>query len=434
MRSILFALIALAACVLVHGHPFERAMTSNKWVTIWSAAVQSETNGGLPPSPYNNSKYAFLDDTTIRQTFHVTLEASTIRLRISNQFSIFPLDITSMTVAIPQANSSGITTGQPTIKTNTLEKVTFSGDASFVVPPSALIVSDPINFTIPVGSDLSVSLYLANGQQGTNLTVHGDSQTTSWFTQGGDQTHSQNFTHKSTVSQRQWLYVEAVEGWLDSGSRSIITLGDSITDGYQTTIDGNDRWADDLFKRLQANSATTNLAVINKGITAGTVLNNRAGYGAVARVETDVIAQPGRAYVILLEGVNDIGTADNSSEAQYAIGTALIQGYQQIIQKCHTFNIPVIGASLTPFINPKGPPDPIREKTRLRLNDFILNSGMFDATVDFAAAIVNKTHPDQQQGRYASDYLHPNQLGYQKLADSIDLGIFARLEGGVSGY
>ncbi len=435
MRNILLAALALATFTCAQLHPTRRWWTSNHWVNIWTMAPASENNNGLPGLPYNVSETGFLNGTTIRQTFHVSLGASTIRLRISNEFSIFPLPITSMTVALPKANSSGITTGQPTIVTSSLETVTFSGgNTSFEAPPNALIVSDPINFTIPARSDISVSLYLADGQMGANLTTHGDSQTTSWFTHTGDQTRAQNFSDKSTVSQRQWLYVEAIEGWLDSGSRSLICLGDSITDGYQTTIDGNDRWADDLFRRLQNNPGTKDLAVLNKGISAGTVLNDRAGLGAVARIETDVIAQPGTAYVLLLYGVNDIGTADNTTEAQNAIGTALIKGYEQIIRKIHTFNIPVIGATLTPFINPAGPPDPIREQTRLRLNDFILHSGQFDATVDFAAAIANKTVPSQQQLRLASDFLHPNQLGYQAMADSIDLGIFSRLQGGVSGY
>ncbi len=438
MRTIFLTVLALAASsTSATIHPFRRWSSSNNhWVNIWTSAPASRLNTGLPGSPYNSSESGFLNGTTIRQTFHVTLGASTIRLAISNQFSIFPLSITSMTVALPQANSSGITTGQPTIKTDTLETVTFYGNTSFEAPPNALIFSDPVNFTIPSGTEISVSIYLADGQMGTNYTGHGDSQTTSWFTHSGDQTSSANFTGKSTIVSAQWLYVEAIQGWLDSSSsRSLICLGDSITDGYQSTIDGNDRWVDDLFRRLQNDSSTENtIAVLNKGQTAGTVLNDRSGYSAVARIESDIISQPGTAYALIFEGVNDIGTADNTTSAQYAIGTQLIQGYTQIIRKIHTFNIPVIGVTITPFINPSGPSDPIREQTRLRVNDWIRTSGEYDAVFDFSAAIDNKTVPSQMQGRYASDYLHPNQLGYQALADSIDLSVFSTLNGGVDQY
>ena len=420
-----------------------RWWNGDHWVTIWGRGVESEPPSVLPPAPYNGTTTSLgsvvFQDTTIRQTFQVTLGASNIRLRISNEFSNYPLNLTAVSVALPQANSTGDTLGQPTIQADTLQQVTFSGNSSIVIPPSAKIVSDPINITLGASEVLAVSLYLADGQQGSNITAHFDSATTSWFTLGGDQTSAQNFTDKSAVSLINWVYVEGIEGWLDSNSRSLVAVGDSITDGFYVIPDGSTRWLDDLFVRMQADQSTKDIAIVNKGIGANTVLNNIVGLGALARIDSDVIAQPGVAYGLIFEGVNDIAGASNDSAIQDSIYVQLVEGYEQFVTRLHTFGIPVIGCTITPFQPPATDPVQIgfysatRERTRLRVNDWIRNSGKFDAVVDFSAAVSNHSIPAQIQLQYAAaDFLHFSQEGYQALADAFDLSIFSQLQGGAN--
>ena len=143
----------------------------------------------LPPAPFNGTKNCvgavYFQDTTIRQTFQITLGASNIRLRISNEFSAYPLSLSAVSVALPQANSTGSTLGQPTIQAETTQPVTFSGNSSSVIPPSAKLVSDPINIRLGAHDLVTVSIYLADGQHGSNVTAHFDADTTTWFTQGG---------------------------------------------------------------------------------------------------------------------------------------------------------------------------------------------------------------------------------------------------------
>ena len=219
----------------------------------------------------------------------------------------------------------------------------------------------------------------------------------------------------------------------------MVAVGDSITDGAYNTLDGSTRWLDDLFVRMQQNSTTGNIAIVNKGISANTVLNNRVGLGAIARIDSDVIAQPGTAYGLIFEGTNDIGTFSNDSAIQEDLYHQLVQGFDQFVTRLHTFGIPAIGCTITPFQPPKDNPvqigyySPTRDDTRTRVNDWIRNSGRFDAVVDFDAAIRNQSVPTQIQLAWASlDFLHPNNKGYEVMAGAFDLGVFERLKGGAN--
>ena len=436
LSSLLVAWLSLA-----YGSALDRRWwNGNHWVTIWGRSPQTLTTSSLPPAPYNGTSAGFLNGTTVRQTIPVTLGADIWRLRISNAFSAYPLHLTSMTVALPTPNATGSTLGQPGIQTDTLQTVKFSGSSSYTVPPSALVVSDPINFTLPANGVVSISLYLENGQEGANVTGHLDTATISWFTNAGDQTAAANFSDPSSVGLRLWPYIEGIEGWLDSGSRSMVAVGDSITDGAFNTIDASTRWLDDLFFRMQNDTSTTNIGIVNKGISANTILNNRAGIGALGRVETDVLAQPGTAYGLIFEGTNDIGVASNDSDVQYDLANQLIEGFEQFITRLHAFSIPVIGCTITPFQPP--PTDPVQigyysdthERTRNQVNDWIRNSGWFDAVVDFDLAIRNESNPSQiQLGLASQDFLHPNNQGYVVMADAFDLSVFDRLQGGWTG-
>ncbi len=436
-----FALVVLSVTFALAAPLSKRWWTSNHWVDIWTMAPLLDTSLGLPPPPYNQSETGVFNDTTIRQTFHMTLDADQIRLRVDNQFSATVLSVTSMTVALTAANATGATSGQPTIQTDSVQTITFNGNSSIQVPPNAIIVSDPVNLTVVVHQDISVSLYLANGQTGYNVTAHDASVTTSWFTTGGDQTSAYNFTDASTVAFNKWYYVSGVEAWKSSDSRAAIAIGDSITDHIGATLNGNDGWVDYLFDRMQADGSTRDIALVNKGISGNTILTDAVGIDAVGRIDTDAIIQAGVGYVLLFEGVNDIGRAANTTAAQDDVYSRLIQGYEQIITKLHTFGIPVFGSTITPFgapsyaKTPNGYSNPTREQTRLRVNYWIINGGRLDYAFDFASAIANETVLSQMQDQYSSgDYLHPNPKAYKLMASVVDLSKFGQFANGVSNY
>jgi lysophospholipase L1-like esterase len=207
-------------------------------------------------------------------------------------------------------------------------------------------------------------------------------------------------------------------------------------------MNGNLRWVDDLFRRMQQSPETKNIAVLNAGI-GGNHLNTDPGQGpnAVARIGRDVLAQPGIRYVAILDGVNDIGHTVATAKAQDELYYTLVAGLEQFIAQVHAFGLPVFGATLTPFHDPpysnktSNYSNPFREVTRNRLNDWIVNHSKFDYVVDYAGATANKTSPNQYQDQYAfTNYIHPNDLGHQAMADAWDLGVFKKFSNGVSGY
>ena len=203
------------------------------WVDLWTAQP-SAASGSLTGALNNTAGILF--NTTIRQTLRVGLQADEIRIRVSNAFGNQALNITSVTVAYPgnslnsNANGTNTGTGSPFIIPESLKTVTFSGNETISLPNGALGVSDPICLPVKAQSQLSVSIYLATGQGGLNITGHLTSQTDSWFG-FGDQTSAYNITGANVTSADQWYFISAVEGWLSADASAFAIVGDSITDG-----------------------------------------------------------------------------------------------------------------------------------------------------------------------------------------------------------
>lgn len=217
-------------------------------------------------------------------------------------------------------------------------------------------------------------------------------------------------------------------------------IGDSITDGRGSTTDGNDRWTDDLLTRIlnETSLSGSPIALLNQAAGGNRILNDGLGPNALSRVDRDVLAQSGVSYVMIFEGVNDIGTAAATDAAQKAVGDRLIQAFQQIITRVHAVGLPIFGATITPFSgDPSVQPysNPIREANRQRVNNWIKTSGKFDGVVDFDAAIRDPSNPAQLAPQFDSgDFLHPNPAGYRKLAAQFDLDLFNRFAEGVNGF
>ncbi|WWC58832.1 uncharacterized protein I303_101376 [Kwoniella dejecticola CBS 10117] len=418
------------------------------WTDIWTATPFSAPVVNLP-SGFNQTGAAF-SNTTLRQTVHVTLGAPQIRITLSNNFGNQALNVTHMTVAYPDiingdGNATGINsgTGSPSIITSSVQTVTFSGNETISIPNGALAKTDPINMPVDSQSQIAISIYTSTGQGGTNITGHLSSFTTTWFAQGDQTTTSDISTVDTVKSGQQWYFISAVEGWVGPQQSSLAIIGDSITDGVGSTPNGNNRWTDQLFARMQSegDSVAKNVAIANQAWNGNKVLFDGSGASAISRVERDVLAQSGIAYAMVFDGVNDIGHTDDNVEDQQAKYDSLIQGYEQIITRIHAFGIPVFGATITPSNGPDYNATlgkysgRVREQYRQKINDWIRNSGKYDYVVDFDAAVRNTTAPYQINSTLGiGDYLHFNPMGYRLFAEAFDLSVFSRFQGGVSGY
>jgi lysophospholipase L1-like esterase len=389
------------------------------WVPTWVAAPQLTETANLPPAPFTQDNLVF-DNSTLRQTVHATIGGQQIRLRFSNAYGGTDLPITAVSVALPAGGQAGVSAIQP----GTLQAVTFDRQPGVDIPVGAQAVSDPLDFRVVRGSNLTVTMYLATGQASDDITSHPGSRTTSYMVTGNE-LDDQDLAGAASVAH--WYFLSGAEVWSMPSSAAVAVLGDSLTDGRGSDTNGNDRWPDDLFARLQENPATSGVAVLNQGIGGNRVLNDSLGPNALARLDRDVLAQSGVKWLIVYEGVNDIGTADATEAAQKQVAADLIMAYQQIITRAHALGIRVYGATITPFGGNTSYDDPqgLREQARQTVNEWIRTSHAFDAVLDFDAVVRDPANPRQILPAYDSgDYLHLDPAGYQALAASIPTSLF----------
>lgn len=296
----------------------------------------------------------------------MTTDASQIRIKISNVFGGSNLPITAVTVALPANNTAGI----HQIQTQTVQKVTFSGKDSISIPNGALSISDPLNFAIKAQQVITVTAYLAAGQKTNSITSHPGSRTTSWWQFGNAVDAAElAITDASTQSAAHWYFLSSIEAWVPKSAGSLLIVGDSITDGRGSTTNQNNRWPDLLLARLQKDAATKSISLGNLAAGGNRILGDGLGPNAFGRIDRDVLAHPGVKYAMVFEGVNDIGSAPATEDAQSAVYESLLQAYKQIATLIHAHGIPVFGATITPFSAPSnftGQPysSPVREATR----------------------------------------------------------------------
>jgi lysophospholipase L1-like esterase len=357
-------------------------------------------------------------------------------LKISNAFGLTNLPITAVTVALPINQTAGI----HQIQAQTVQKVTFSGSDSISIPNGALAVSDPLDFKVKAQSIITVTIYLATGQTTNSITSHPGSRTTSWWQFGNAVASASLDIKDATQSAAHWYFLSSIEAWVPSTYSSLVIVGDSITDGRGSTTNANNRWPDLLLAHLQKLPSTSHIGVANLAAGGNRVLADGLGPNALARIERDVLAHPGVGYAMVFEGVNDIGTADVTPAAQAVVYEKLVQAYKQIVTRIHANGIPVFGATITPFSAPSnftGQPysNAEREKTRVKVNNWIRKSGTFDTIVDFDFMLRDPKIPSQLAPQYDSgDYLHPNPAGYQHLADTFPVEVFQQWRNGADEF
>jgi lysophospholipase L1-like esterase len=313
------------------------------------------------------------------------------------------------------------------IQPGTSRRLTFDGRASVTIPAGAQIVSDPLDFAVAPRSNLTVTLYLAEGQASTDITSHPGSRTTSYLINGD---HAEDAELPAAASVDHWYFISGLEVWSQPGTAAAVMVGDSLTDGRGSTTNGNDRWPDQLLDRLHARRATAHVAVLNQGIGGNRVLSDGPGPNVLSRIDRDVLARSGVAWLLVFAGVNDIGTAPATPGVQKQVADDLIGAYRQIIRRAHAQGIRVYGATITPFgghVPGYDDEDGIREATRQAVNEWIRTSGRFDAVVDFDRVARDPANPRRLLPAYdTGDHLHLNPTGYKALADAVPARLFER--------
>ncbi|MFG2115474.1 SGNH/GDSL hydrolase family protein [Streptomyces sp. NPDC048718] len=389
------------------------------WVNTWTSMPQPTEPGNMPPEPFTRPGLVFADS-TVRQTVHVSTGGRRLRLRFSNAFGGAALPLTAVRVALPAGGRAGSGAVQP----GTTRKVTFGGHLSTAVPVGAQTVSDPLDLELRPGSDLTVTLYLADGQASDAITSHPGSRTTSHMARGN---HVDAPDLSGSATTAHWYFLSGVEVWSTPATAAAVVVGDSLTDGRGSTTDGNDRWPDQLLTRLRSRPETSQVAVLNQAAGGNRVLNDGLGPNALARFDRDVLAQSGVRWLILFEGVNDIGNAGATVTAQRQMAEDLIAAYGQFVVRAHAQGLPVYGATLTPFGGNAGydDPDGYREAARQTVNRWIRTSGRFDAVIDFDRAARDPDQPGRLRESFdLGDHLHLNPAGYKALADAVPAGLF----------
>ncbi|PWU08788.1 MAG: GDSL family lipase [Terriglobia bacterium] len=338
-----------------------------------------------------------------------------IRVQLSNAFGTDPLTIGAAHVALRDKQSAIVAGSDRTLA--------FNGRSSVMIPAGAQMVSDPVDFNLPALGDLAVSVYIP-GDSGV-VTMHSTGLHTTYIA-NGDMTAAAAIA-EPVATRTSWYWVSGVDVLAPAEAGAIVAFGDSITDGATSTVDADRSWPSMLARRVAGNPATPNLAVVNEGISGNRLLRDNAGVNALARLDRDVLSQPGVKWMTLMEGINDIGraTGRGSLPSDSVTTDDLIGAMRQIIERAHTRGIKVLGCTLTPYEGAAYYSE-VGEVIRQAVNRWIRTAGAFDAVVDFDAVVRDPNNPKQFRADFNErDHLHPNDAGYKAMADAIDLAIFS---------
>ncbi len=416
-----------------------RSGEAEHWVATWAtsqplAATSTVGRGGPPPASAQQSVPASgapviaqgqgggrggppvpstLNDQTIRMVVHTSIGGRRVRVQLSNAAAAGPLVIGSAHVAV-RARDSGIVR-------ETDRVLTFSGQPGCTIRPGVLMLSDPVDLDVAPLSDLAVSIYVPKDSgppTNHNLGLH-----TAYISKG-DATAQEVMPEPATT--RSYLWLSAVDVTAAPNAFAIVTLGDSITDGQGTTLDGNLTWTADLARKLAAKKATSHIGVVNQGVAGGQVLRDDSGVSALARFDRDVLSRSGVKWMILLEAINDIVRHGQVGSTDPVTRDDLIAGYRQLIARAHTHGILVIGATVTPAEGQRQVTESM-QAMRTAVNQWIRTNHAFDAVVDFDAAVRDSEHPLRLRAAFDSgDHIHLNDAGNQAMADAIDLMVFKK--------
>lgn len=399
-RPALLALLLLAsACA---PPPQSAPDARERWIGTWGTAPQLVEPANMAPPPG-------LAGSTLRQIVRVSLGGEQVRVRFSNAFGDGPL--------VLEAAALALSAGGGVVVPGTGRALTFGGLPSITLAPGEGALSDPLAFALAPRSDVAITVHF--GAVPAAVTGHPGSRTTSYL-QAGD--HVAADTVPNAARTDHWYAIHGIDVARDRAA-AVVTLGNSITDGRGSGTNRQNRWPDELARRLHADPRTARVAVLNQGIGGNCVLRECLGPAAIARFERDVLRQPGVRWLIVLEGINDVGQAQGAEGAQ-AVARDLIAAYGQMIERAHAAGIRVYGATLLPF-GGSFYDSPEREAARQAVNAWIRTSGRFDAVIDLEAALRDPAHPTRLRPEAdTGDHLHPNETGHRLIAEAIDLSLF----------
>jgi lysophospholipase L1-like esterase len=374
---------------------------SQHWVAAWSAAADQE-------GPALTGK-------TIRQVVRPSIAGPNIRLRLSNLYGTAAVTIGPVRVARHA--------GESAIRPDTDRPVTFGGKPTVTIAPGADALSDPVAFSLVALEQIAISLYVVDGKVST---LHGVGMQTA-FIADGQVTATAKLENSETDTSRYFL--TDVEVTAHADARTVVVIGDSITDGVGSTDDRNRRWPDVLAERLQADPALASIAVVNSGIAGNRLLNDASapfvGPSILTRFERDVLSKPNVRWVVVLTGSNDISASDMLDTPKDKVSAQqIIAGLQKLIARAHAKGVKVYGATLLPKAGVGKPfiHTPEAQAKRNEVNAWIRSSGAFDAVADFDRLMGDPARPDHLVARYDSgDHLHPNDAGFAAMAAAIDL-------------
>ncbi len=402
MRNHMTRASVFAALLLIPASVFAQ---QTHWVETWTAAQQTPRVIAPPPGGTAPVIPPGLNNQTVRMIVRNTIAGNRLRLELANTYGTAPLAIGSAHLAL-RAKDSSITPG-----TDRVLKV--NGKAAFTIPPGALVITDPLDLGVPQLTDLAVSIYIPGSaplQTQHSLGLH-----TTWISKEGDFTAVPEI-NDATPTQ-SWYWLSSIQVMAAADTSAVVAFGDSITDGFRSTADANRMWPAVLAQRILTTPKAPKVAIVNEAISGNQVLHDGAGVNALARFDHDVMARAGVKYLIILEGINDIGRGLTTADE-------VIGAHRQMIDRAHSRGIKVIGATLTPFEGAAYNTEQ-REVIREAVNQFIRTGHAYDAVIDFDTATSNPAHPTQFRPEFDSgDHLHPNDAGYKAMADSIDLSIF----------
>lgn len=402
---VIVVLIGLLAYEKIHSSVPSGEVTSlnavkhdktSSWVSTWAAS----------PVDMGNHKYTG----TIRNMLVTTVAGDSLRVNFTNAFGDSDLQVEDAYIAIADAKGNVIGQSVP---------ITFNGKSTTTISQGKELLSDTIKLTVPARTRLAVTFYTPKAIEQTG---HWLANETSYITIGTKKTRSPDT--KGWIDTPSWWFIDSIDVQASEGgaTKTIVALGDSLTDGFYSTNEG--RYTDTLMNRLNSQNGNE-WSLVNEGITGNQVLtdsptnvakNAYFGQSALSRLDRDVFNRPGLKDILLLEGINDINTGASANK--------IIEGYKKIINQAHISGVQIIAGTLPPF---KGYPTwtAKKDKVRQKVNHWILTSGAFDGTVDFAKVLATSGNSEELNPIYDSgDHLHPNNAGYKAMGDAVNLSLF----------
>jgi lysophospholipase L1-like esterase len=376
---------------------------NGRWVGTW-ATTPAPTEG------------IALHGQTVRMIARVSIGGPRLRVRVSNAYGSRKLRIGAASVGV-RSSGAAVVSQQP---------LTFNGSPSASIPAGALIVSDPVELEVPPLSDVAVSLYLPDDLPETfQLTGHGNAHQTNYISPPGNFVEAAELPVEHTTDA--FLLVSGLEVLASAETGGIVALGDSLTDANISELDANHRWPDQLARRLVGRRQGRAFGVVNQGIGGNRILHDMRGDSGLRRFDRDVLAQTGVTHAIVLLGINDIRNRWQKPE-EVVSAEEMIAGLHQLAVRAHAGGVKIFGGTLLTFENETFNPGfytPEGEEKRQKVNAWIRSSGVFDAVIDFEAALRDPSHPMQMQPIFdCGDHLHPSDRGYLHMGDCIDLALF----------